>query len=78
MPDTTNRPTPRDRRSAVLAAALNVENDPIENRDVILKAIEGCVIIHPADVPTAGDKTAFASYDAGWNACRSHVFGDDQ
>lgn len=41
-------------------------------------AEHGYAIVHPDDVPTAEQRARVANrwYRLGWNACRTHIFGD--
>lgn len=43
--------------------------------------LEGCVIVHPDDVPPGKDSPSVAGFRTeiyGWDACRDSIFGADR
>lgn len=78
MSDITHRPTPEQVVEGFIAAEVGFHTPGMagQSADLIDALREhGCVIVHPDDVPTAHE--ASPSYQAGWNDCRRHIFGDD-
>lgn len=94
MPDTTNRPTPEQIAEDCTVIAANLRSEGSFFAECRAERLEqlaellagGAIIVHPDDVPVkprfnysdrdyrAGDSI----HAEGWNACRAHIFRDDQ
>lgn len=77
-------PNPRPTPEQILSAWAEA---PFSASDLVANLAEhGYVIVHPDDVPVRpahlgtpdGYPAVTTAEFKGWNACRAHIFGDDQ
>lgn len=70
----TDRPTPEEIAEDIATAFRYSDVSPSD----LLAAFtcHGYRIVHPDDVPEMSDHPVCGeSYNAGWDACRRHIFG---